>query len=234
MAKQPFFPRTVPKQITWLNDLVDKLQDPVKGYAAKYNVDAAIITRLDNGRQWINCDVASLALAEDAVAKLLGHRDAVMSGKTLPTVPTAPLFSAPPNVPAEPNVMGLATSVGTQIKSATNYDPADGADLGLEGTDIPALDPATAQPDLSKSRLTTGGKVEIVWLKGGFGGIKIMVDRGDGKGAVFLDKDSSPNYIDNVVPAPGTSAIYTYTAIYLVNDQEFGQWSLPFAITVRG
>src|SRR6266446_1254559 len=37
-----------------------------------------------------------------------------------------------------------------------------------------------------------------------------------------------------VLPAAGTTAIYTYRAIYLLGDEEFGQWSQPFEITVRG
>jgi hypothetical protein len=30
------------------------------------------------------------------------------------------------------------------------------------------------------------------------------------------------------------SATYTYRAIYLMGDEEFGQWSQPFQITVHG
>jgi hypothetical protein len=216
MPKLPFFPRIIPLQIAWLGKLVDKLLDATNGYAVKYHIDPAIVTRLGHGRQWLNRTVDNLAGVQDAAGKLIGQRDALMSGTTLPTEPVAPVFAPAPAVPIELDVMGLATGVGTQIKNSTNYDPVDGADMGAEGAAIAPLDPATAQPDLSKSRLTTGGKVEIVWLKGGFGGIKIMVDRGDGKGVVFLYKDSSPNYVDNTMPAPGTSAIY------LVNDLEFG------------
>lgn len=88
--------------------------------------------------------------------------------------------------------------------------------------------PAT-QPDLSRSRLGSGGMAEVVWSKREFDAIKLVVDRGDGKGEVFLAIDSEPNYLDTVKPAPGTSATYTFRGIYLLHDGEFGQWSQPMA-----
>jgi hypothetical protein len=42
------------------------------------------------------------------------------------------------------------------------------------------------------------------------------------------------SYLDPVKPAPGTSAIHTYWAVYQQNDADFGQWSQPMQHTVRG
>ena len=35
-------------------------------------------------------------------------------------------------------------------------------------------------------------------------------------------------------PAPGTTALWRYRAIYLQGDQVFGQWSDPVSIAVHG
>ena len=34
--------------------------------------------------------------------------------------------------------------------------------------------------------------------------------------------------------APGTTALWRYRAIYLNGDEQFGQWSEPASIAVRG
>lgn len=234
MPKKPFLPRPVALQGDWLNNFVDKLQDPAKGYAAKYNVALTTIAHLDAGRHGVNWAFENLNGVRDASVKLTGYRDSVMSGASLPTLPTAPIYTTPPATPSSADVIGQATAVGNQIKAASNYDPVDGADLGLEGADITPADPATTHPNLAGTRLGSGGHVEVVWTKAHFDALKLTVDRGDGHGPVFLAIDTVPNYIDTVKPAPGQSAIYTYTGIYMLKDAEFGQWSLPFAMTVRG
>ena len=45
-----------------------------------------------------------------------------------------------------------------------------------------------------------------------------------------------PNFTDDLSPLPaaGHSALWTYRAIYLLNDGDFGQWSDPVSVTVAG
>jgi hypothetical protein len=233
MPKKPFLPRTDAQRADWLDNFVTKLQDSAKSYAAKYNVSAATITDLDNGRQWFRWSLDNLATVRDASTTLTSFKNQVSGGTAIPGTPVAPAYSAAPAGPIVAGVISLASSVGSQIKTAKNYDPTDGTDLGLEGADIAAADPATTQPLIS-TRPASGGLTEIVWPKGEFDAIKLMVDRGDGKGEVFLAMDSEPNYVDTVKPAAGTSAIYTYRGIYMLHDAEFGQWSLPVTATLRG
>ena len=233
MPKQPFLPTAEAAKAPWLDRFVNALQNAGNGYAVKYNVTPATITLLDRGRQWVNAITDYLTAVRTASQSLTAFKNQLFTGSGAITAPVVPVFTAPA-VPLVAGVFTLAGSVGTQIKAATNYAVADGEALGLEGAAITPPPAGSVAPDLSKSRLTTGGHVELVWKKDRFTAIKLMVDRGDGHGEVFLAIDTVPNYTDTVLPAAGTTAIYTYRAIYLMGDAEFGQWSQAFEITVRG
>jgi hypothetical protein len=233
MPKKPFMPQGDAAKQPWLNNFVDKLQDTTKGYATKYNIPAGTVTALDNGRQWVNAIMDALTAMRTASQAFTAFKDQLFTGNGAIAAPVAPAFTAPSATLAA-GVFTLAGTIGTQIKAALNYSEPDGEDMGLEGALAPAPAAIGPGPDLSKSRLTTGGHVEIVWIKGRYTAIKIMVDRGDGHGEIFLAIDTQPNYTDTVLPAAGTNATYTYRAIYLMADEEFGQWSQPFQITVHG
>ena len=58
----------------------------------------------------------------------------------------------------------------------------------------------------------------------------------DSKGWVALAVDMKPNFTDDLSPLPaaGHSALWTYRAIYLLNDADFGQWSDAVSVTVAG
>jgi hypothetical protein len=61
--------------------------------------------------------------------------------------------------------------------------------------------------------------------------LEIQVDRGDGKGWVFLTFDTTPNYTDTT-PFPATPTKWKYRAIYRVGDAQVGVWSNTVEITV--
>ena len=63
--------------------------------------------------------------------------------------------------------------------------------------------------------------------------LEIQVDRGDGKGFVFLTYDTTPNYTDTF-PLPATPTKWKYRAIYRVGDAQVGVWSNMVEITVGG
>ena len=63
----------------------------------------------------------------------------------------------------------------------------------------------------------------------------LWVDRGDGKGFVFLAVDTVPDYTDTAaMPPAGQSALWKYKAIYLQGDDRVGQWSDVVSIPVAG
>jgi len=78
-----------------------------------------------------------------------------------------------------------------------------------------------------------------VLLKWNFGGyaawldaIELQTDRADGKGYVSLAMDTTPGYTDTQ-PFPTTRTVWTYRAIFLLNDARVGVWSQPVSIAVQ-
>jgi hypothetical protein len=92
------------------------------------------------------------------------------------------------------------------------------------------VDVASLKPLITAS-LAAGG-VTIGWAKQGLDGLEILVDRGDGKGFVFLAIDSIPDYTDTQTPPAGQSALWKYKAIYRQGDDRVGQWSDVVSIAV--
>jgi len=236
MPKKPFMPAGDAAKQPWLNNFVDKLMDATKGYAAKYSIPAATVTALDSGRKWVNAIMTALTGIRTASQNFTAFKDQLFTGAGIITKPGTPAFTFPDPVaaPLFAGVFTLAGTVGTQIKDALHYSVADGEDMGLEGAVATPVAAGTDQPDFSKSHIGTGGHPELRWIRGSHTATRILVDRGDGKGEVLLTISTLSHYTDTVLPAAGATASYTYRGIFLVGDEEYGQWSQPFQITVRG
>jgi hypothetical protein len=72
----------------------------------------------------------------------------------------------------------------------------------------------------------------IKWTKQDFQGIKIFVDR-TGSGYEFLATDTFPNYLETApMPAVGESAVWKYRAIYIMSDEEVGEFSDEMSVSV--
>ncbi len=77
------------------------------------------------------------------------------------------------------------------------------------------------------------GHPVISWRKQGMDSLELWVDRGDGKGFVFLAIHTVPGYTDtSSLPTPG--AVWKYKGIYREADVQVGQWSDVASITVAG
>jgi len=131
-----------------------------------------------------------------------------------------------------PDIFGRATALVAHIKTAPGYTDSIGQALQLIGAEHP-VDPATLKPVLDVE--LDAGQVDIGWTKQGMDALELWVDRGDGKGFVFLAIDTIPNYTDTApMPAAGQSALWKYKGIYIQADQRVGQWSDVVSIPVAG
>jgi hypothetical protein len=122
-----------------------------------------------------------------------------------------------------------------RIKAANGYTVPMGQALGIEGAVQTGPDMALIQAILT---LTLQGNAVLVgWGWQGFSAfldmLEIQVDRGDGKGFVFLTYDTTPNYTDTF-PLPATPTKWKYRAIYRVGDAQVGVWSNEVSIVVGG
>ena len=171
----------------------------------------------------------------------LGCTDAVDEAQngtgTSPQV--LPVFNAPAlptGVTAvNPGALLRILAAVQQIKDSGKCTDAIARELGIVGSEDTGPDLATLQPELDLS--IQGGQVFVDWGWGGYAkwldSCEIWVDRGDGKGFVFLTIDTTPGYTDTQ-PFPVALAKWSYKAIYRQGDGQAGQWSAVVSVTVPG
>ncbi len=153
--------------------------------------------------------------------------DTAPSGQVVPVLPAG----FPPAVAA--GIVRRFRDLVKRLKALKNYSETIGQALGIEGAVQGGPDLATLQAILTLA--IVGNAVLIGWGWQGFSNfldiLEIQVDRGDGKGFVFLTYDTTPNYTDTA-PLPATLAKWKYRAIYRVGDAQVGVWSNTVEITV--
>ena len=135
-------------------------------------------------------------------------------GGSLGTVPVAPTLGTPPTAVA-PGIFRRIGNLIARVKKHPGYTEAIGQDLDIIGAEQAVDLNTTAHP---QSRTQAGHPNILEEAK--MGGLKLM-DRGTG-GFVFLALDTIPDYLDTAqLPAPGTSAVWKYKAIYRLNDDRW-------------
>ncbi len=73
----------------------------------------------------------------------------------------------------------------------------------------------------------------LKWKKKTADAARIEKDRSDGKGWVFMDNDFKSPWVDkDDLPPAGQSAVWNYRIIYLVNDEQVGDYSKVITVTV--
>jgi hypothetical protein len=150
------------------------------------------------------------------------------------TTAGAPVYpAAPSTVPTmvTPGVVGRLRAAARRVKASPNYSVAIGIAFGVEGEQEQTPETVTLQPVLTTT--LSGGRVQVGWTRGAADALELHVDRGDGKGFVFLAVDTVPDYIDTET-LPVTPAVWKYKAMYRKNDETVGQWSAPVSIGVGG
>ncbi len=143
--------------------------------------------------------------------------------------PALPTGAAPVNT-------GALTRIFAQVQDIKNggqCSAKDQATLGIVGSERPGPDWTPLQPVFTVS--IVGGQVVIKWNWGGYSAfldaIEFSVDRNDGKGPGLLTIDTTPGYTDTQ-PFPAARTVWTYRAIYQVNDARVGVWSQPVSVAV--
>lgn len=126
--------------------------------------------------------------------------------------------------------VGNARASTRRIKAGAGYTEALGLALGIEGsedsTDLSAAKPALTATD------QTGGVVVIDFVKSKSDGVNIYCQREGEADFVFLARDTVPPYVDNrPLFTPGKPELRRYTAVYVLNDEEIGQYSDEVAVT---
>jgi hypothetical protein len=152
-----------------------------------------------------------------------------------PNTPVSLAFPSQPAVvpsPVTPGIEKRFRKFIERLKSHRNYTKTIGNALHIEGPEITGPDLINSAPDLTGAKIVAG-EVRIPWKKNGFQGVRIEVDRADGKGWVFLAVDTRPGYVDTE-DHPATATIWKYRAFYIKDDQKVGQCSAVVEVRVGG
>ncbi len=152
----------------------------------------------------------------------------VLPGFTAPTLPTGV-------TPQNPGALNRIFALVQQIKDSGKCTDDIAASLQIVGSEQMHPDSTKLQPVFTV--VIDGNQSVVKWTWGGNGdyldSCEIQVDRGDGKGYVFLTIDTTPGYTDTQ-PFPAAKTVWTYRAIYRVGDAQTGSWSAPVSIAVGG
>jgi hypothetical protein len=128
-------------------------------------------------------------------------------------------------------VEGRERAIIRRLKSAPGYTDAIGQLLKIIGPDD-TTDLTTAKPDLSATPQAHG--VELDFTKSKSDGVNIYSKRDGDADFVFLAHDTSAPYVDNrTLLAAGKPEVRRYKAIYVLNDDEIGNFSDEVVATVQ-
>jgi hypothetical protein len=233
MKKGNYYPAAQNDQIVWLTTYANQIQILGPGIGLTPAQIAAIVADclwlvyllqswLPATRNWSQTGTNIMAAAQT------GDGSALMALPVYVT-PALPNGTAPVNTGALTRIFAVVQD----IKNGGQCSPTDQATLGIVGSAQSGPDFTTLQPVFTVS--IVGGQVVIKWTWGGYAAwldaIEFQVDRNDGKGNVLLTIDTTPGYTDTQ-PFPAAHTVWTYRAIYQVNDARVGVWSQPVSVAV--
>lgn len=128
------------------------------------------------------------------------------------------------------NSESLIRAMAKQIKARNDYTEGLGAQLGIIGPEH-LFDLTTAHPDLTGIDQTSG-RVIIYFTKANSDGVNIYSQRENDTDWVLLIRATTSPYIDNrPLLQIGKPELRRYTAVYMLKDQEIGQFSDDLVIT---
>jgi hypothetical protein len=122
------------------------------------------------------------------------------------------------------SLVSLGRELARRIKGHAGYTEAQGADLGIVGRKT-SFDPAALKPILSGTD-KTDGKIELRFTKQGAEGVNVYCQREGDTGWVLAGHANHSPFTDSrPLLAPGKAELRRYSAVYVINDQEIGQFS---------
>jgi hypothetical protein len=232
IKKGNYYPYAQNDQLVWLTSFITQIQNLGPGLGLTPAQIAAIVADcrwliyllqawLPSTRTWSQTGTNTLAEAQTG------------DGTTLMVLP---VFVAPPLpnsvVPVNTGALNRIFALVQDIRDKCSDTQA--AALGIVGSDQPGPDYTSIQPVFTVS--IVGGQVVIKWTFGGFAAfldaIELQVDRNDGKGFGPLVMDTTPGYTDTQ-PFPDARTVWTYRAIYQLDDARVGVWSKPVSVSVQ-
>jgi hypothetical protein len=226
--KKYYLPMDEKGRLLWLKNFAGKISI----YAAILNVTPAEVTAILNDLAYFDYVLDMVNKYKQNVNQRVTYKNLLLNGdgNTPPIggIPANPTMGVAPTA-VSAGIIKRAIALAQRIKKQASYTTAIGDELGIIG-DEETIDVSTMKPILVIDKIAN--KPNLKWKKQSMQGIKIYVDR-TGNGYEFLAIDTQPNYLDNSpLPSVGTSAIWKYKAVYILHDEEVGEYSDEVSITV--
>jgi hypothetical protein len=235
MKRQNYYPVRVTDQVAWLLNYADKLP----GRATALGLAPATVTAIVADCLWLayvlqnwldSVRAFGLSCTQTSIAAQTGAGSTPLALNTF-TAPALPTGVTPQNAGS---LIRIFTSV-QDIKNGHKCTDAIAAELGIVGSAANGPDLTTVQPIISAK--ISGSEVAIKWGWQGnsafLDACELLVDRNDGKGYVPLTIDTTPNYNDTA-PFPAAKTVWSYKAIYRLEDKQVGLWSQIVTVAVGG
>ena len=241
MKHQAYYPTNVPAQIVWLENFRNKLA----AYLATLGLSAAEVAAAIADCRWLIYVLGSWLPAvrafspacTDAAKLAQTGAGTSLSALTAFTAPAPPAAGGglPAVVPVLTGALNRIFALVQKIKDTTGYLDSIGSDLDIIGSQQTMPPAAAIQAVITLTLHAAFVLIGWGWqsLSAFLDMLEIQVDRGDGKGWVFLTYDTTPNYTDSY-PFPATPAKWKYRAIFRKGDEQVGIWSDVKEIIVGG
>lgn len=226
MAKKDYMPSTDKDKSVWL-----------KNFAGKLPAYSSVLQISDDEIQSINNDANAFAYTLDCMEmvktynlQMTAYKDTLRDGASKGDKVNLPMPLALPPAPpvVEGGVFVRIRRLVQNIKTQKAYTDDIGKALGLIG-ETTTIDYNSLKPELKT--MLTGGKVVVKWKRGKADSINMYVKRGTND-FVLAGNDAKPPY-DDPTPLPAEATTWIYKAMYVVKDQEVGQFSNEVSILVQ-
>jgi hypothetical protein len=179
----------------------EKLRAKLAADPAAHGVSAEKVAALEAANADFRTRVAAVADITSAAKRVIADKD--QSGAAL---------------------IALGRDIARTIKVRPGYTAGEGRELGIVGHQL-SFDPTTAKPSLSGTD-KTGEKVELRFTKGPTAGVNVYCQREGDKGWVPVGRANHSPFIDTrPLLQPDKAELRRYAAIYVIHDQEIGQYS---------
>ncbi len=222
-----FIPRADAQKVIWLNNFSSKIGN----YMTKYGITAAEKTDMVNFALDFAFRVSLTAQMKTALEGVVkwknGLRDGISAGGVV-SVPVMPSLASAPTAVA-PGGFDRVADLVKKIKNNNAYTEADGADLGIIGNTANRSDLSTLKPVIVL-KAGTAGRSAFGWKLNDMDGLNVYKDEGTGTFR-FYARDNHPDYEDTA-PLPANPVRHRYKFIYVLNDEEVGQFSDVITVNV--
>lgn len=222
MKRQDYVPVRIGDTIVWLRNIKTTLP----GHATTLGLDPAVVTArlldVDNAIYGLEAYRGAIAAFNEAGYQRIEDAlyNAAVGGNIVWLDFTLP--GGQPVAVAYGCMKRLFDFIADDIKTSPTYDITIGLSLRVEGSIKPAPDAGTTVPEFDL-RGTSGGKLEIVWTKGEFDGVKVQIDLGTA--GIQNEIDLRPNFTLNWLPPAGTAVTIKVRLRYIYRGEDFGNWS---------